>query len=110
MARWTEERKKKQAEAIKLWKPWEKSTGPKTKDGKERCALNACKHGLFSRDSAVAIEMIRLNKRFLQLAILYASQDSAVQHAVWRKRTIKNSLKSRAGAPPLIDMNEQTIE
>ena len=41
---WTEERRKKQAEAIRKWKPWEKSTGSRTEAGKERTRLNACRH------------------------------------------------------------------
>lgn len=37
---WTEERRAKQREAIQRWKPWEKSTGPKTPEGKAQAALN----------------------------------------------------------------------
>lgn len=32
--RWTPERRKKQSEAIRRWKPWSKSTGPKSLEGK----------------------------------------------------------------------------
>ena len=38
---WTDERRAKQREAIQRWKPWEKSTGPKTSQGKAQAALNA---------------------------------------------------------------------
>jgi hypothetical protein len=38
---WTPERRAKQAEAIKRWKPWERSTGPKTDVGKNRSSRNA---------------------------------------------------------------------
>ena len=38
---WTYERRAKQHEAIQRWKPWEKSTGPKTPRGKAQAALNA---------------------------------------------------------------------
>jgi hypothetical protein len=41
---WTEERRRKQAEAIRQWKPWEKSTGPKTAEGKAVCSRNAVKN------------------------------------------------------------------
>ena len=34
---WTPERRKRQAEMIKNWKPWEQSTGPKTEEGVEAC-------------------------------------------------------------------------
>lgn len=42
---WTQERRQKQSEAIKSWKPWEKSTGAKTPEGKEISKMNAYKHG-----------------------------------------------------------------
>jgi hypothetical protein len=42
---WTEERRQRQSEAIQRWKPWEKSTGPKTIEGKQRSALNPYKGG-----------------------------------------------------------------
>ena len=42
---WTQERRERQAEAIRRWKPWETSTGPKTPAGKARAAQNAYKGG-----------------------------------------------------------------
>ena len=43
---WTPERRKKQSEMIRSWKPWEHSTGAKTDEGKEICKMNAEKHGV----------------------------------------------------------------
>ena len=43
---WTEERRKRQSELIRTWKPWEQSTGAKTDEGKAKSSLNALKHGL----------------------------------------------------------------
>lgn len=40
---WTPERRVKQAEAVRRWKPWEKSTGPRTEAGKARSSQNADK-------------------------------------------------------------------
>ena len=40
-AGWTPERRKQQSEAIKRWKPWAKSTGPKSPEGKAAVAGNA---------------------------------------------------------------------
>lgn len=37
---WTDERKARQREAIHRWKPWTKSTGPKTERGKAESASN----------------------------------------------------------------------
>lgn len=42
---WTAERRKQQAEAIKAWRPWEKSTGPKTPEGKQRVSRNPWRGG-----------------------------------------------------------------
>lgn len=38
---WTPERRAKQAEAIRKWKPWERSTGPRTEQGKLISSRNA---------------------------------------------------------------------
>ena len=38
---WTWERRAKQAELIRQWKPWKQSTGPKSTEGKARIATNA---------------------------------------------------------------------
>jgi hypothetical protein len=47
-ADWTAKRRKKQSEAIREWKPWEKSTGPKSKSGKRRSAMRSLKTGTAS--------------------------------------------------------------
>jgi len=38
---WTDEQKQRQAELIRSWKPWEKSTGAKTDKGKAKSSMNA---------------------------------------------------------------------
>ena len=38
---WTPERRKQQSEAIRRWKPWQQSTGPKSPEGKAVVARNA---------------------------------------------------------------------
>lgn len=40
---WTQERRARQAEAIRRWRPWEKSTGPRTTEGKATASRNAYK-------------------------------------------------------------------
>jgi hypothetical protein len=40
---WTPERRARQAELIRTWRPWEKSTGPVTAKGKRKAAKNAMK-------------------------------------------------------------------
>jgi hypothetical protein len=48
---WTEERKAKMRLQIQEWKPWEKSTGAKTPEGKAVSSKNALKHGAFSAEN-----------------------------------------------------------
>ena len=42
---WTPERRARQSVAIRRWRPWEKSTGPKSHQGKATVARNAYKGG-----------------------------------------------------------------
>ena len=42
---WTPERRARQAELIRTWRPWEHSTGPRTDEGKARTARNGFKGG-----------------------------------------------------------------
>ena len=42
---WTLERRQRQAELIRQWRPWEQSTGPRTPEGKARVSRNAWKGG-----------------------------------------------------------------
>ena len=42
---WTAERRKRQSEQIQTWRPWEKSTGPKSDEGKAKVAQNSYKGG-----------------------------------------------------------------
>jgi hypothetical protein len=40
---WTPERRARQAKLIRRWNPWQRSTGPKTAEGKAAVARNAYK-------------------------------------------------------------------
>jgi hypothetical protein len=42
---WTWERRRRQGERIRIWKPWERSTGPRTQSGRDRFSQNAFKGG-----------------------------------------------------------------
>lgn len=42
---WTQDRKARQSELIRAWRPWEQSSGPKTETGKAVVARNAWKGG-----------------------------------------------------------------
>jgi hypothetical protein len=43
---WTSERRARQSAAIRQWRPWEHSTGPKSDDGKVGVSRNAFKGGI----------------------------------------------------------------
>ena len=68
---WTEERRKKQAEAIRRWKPWENSTGPKSAAGKSRSSMNAYKHGGRDADMRMLHEALAHQKEFLRLVMIW---------------------------------------
>lgn len=57
---WTEERKQRQRERIQTWRPWEKSTGPRSPEGKRAVGQNAFKGGLW-------LKLRRLNVTTSQL-------------------------------------------
>ena len=42
---WTPQRRARQARLIRKWRPWEKSTGPRTETGKRTVSRNAYKGG-----------------------------------------------------------------
>ncbi len=72
---WTEERRKKQAEAIKSWKPWKKSTGPRIAEGKKQSSVNALKHGRRRRIDDEFRRLFRLNRELRQLTLKIALRD-----------------------------------
>lgn len=42
---WTIEQRQQQAERIKTWSPWARSTGPRSAEGKAKASCNAWKGG-----------------------------------------------------------------
>jgi len=46
MSGWTPERRRQQSELIRRWRPWDRSTGPRTTLGKAKVARNAYKGGI----------------------------------------------------------------
>jgi hypothetical protein len=51
---WTPEQREKQSVLIRQWKPWEKSSGPKTTEGKRRASMSAYKGGVRPKLRALA--------------------------------------------------------
>lgn len=61
---WSPERRERQSAAIRRWKPWERSTGPQTMDGKARASRNADKGG---KRQALRAELANLREMMREL-------------------------------------------
>jgi hypothetical protein len=78
---WTHERRARQAMLIKRWKPWTKSTGPVTDEGKAASSHNAYVHGECTetyrellKSMRASIRMARERQRRVQKAIIRAAR------------------------------------
>lgn len=108
---WTEERRRKQAESIKKWKPWEKSTGPLTEMGKRRSSMNAIISGEFSPLLIEYDHILRLSKAVHQQCLKVCHLDDELRVSLMRmvrlrKKAAKNELMNEInkinGINPLI--------
>ena len=67
--KWTPEQKARQAELIKLWRPWETTQGPDTPEGKKRSAMRGYKgdpRGTLAEARKLA-RVIADDKKFLKV-------------------------------------------
>jgi hypothetical protein len=71
---WTEEDRKRQSELMHRLKPWTRSTGPRTEDGKRRSARNAFKHGFRSRSMKALHAALRDCARLRRAAVAWAAR------------------------------------
>lgn len=62
---WTPERRARQAERIREWRPWEKSTGPRSEVGKVIVSRNAWRGGARQQARLIA-GLLRDNAHQLQ--------------------------------------------
>jgi len=63
---WTPERRRLQAERIRKQKPWLRSTGPRTVQGKAISCRNALIHGMRSRARRALGLLLRLQRDFVR--------------------------------------------
>ena len=54
---WTPERRARQAELIRIWKPWQRATGPRTAEGKARVSQNSYRGGVRPKMRALALTL-----------------------------------------------------
>lgn len=92
---WTEERRKKQAETIQKHKPWEHSTGPKTKKGKARSRYNALVTGQYAAQPELGAipRALAAQKQFLFYLCLHLKASSD-DRSLWNE-LIRNRRKSK---------------
>ena len=60
---WTPERRARQAELIRTWRPWEKATGPTSAEGKAVVARNAFAGGFEPAMRVLRAELRRQRER-----------------------------------------------
>lgn len=104
---WSEERRQKQREIINRNRPWEKSTGPRSRKGKILSSRNAYKHGNRGRGRKALRRALRLNKAFVEAIKLYT-----VQELLEKSRTnelLKDRLNSMLTPPTPGRESERTI-
>ncbi len=80
------ERRKQSAENIRQHKPWERSTGPKTQDGKAVSSKNAYKHGFRSGDYREILKLLRLQAFFVRNVAADAHEKLGVFNEIRAKK------------------------
>ena len=66
MPRWTPEAREKQRNIIMKSKPWEKSTGLKTPEGKAVVACNPIKHGLRTKEGEALLRALYAQSSYVR--------------------------------------------
>ncbi len=83
---WPEERRKKQTAHCRKNKPWNHTTGPKTRAGKETSKYNAIKHGNRTKAAEETSRLLTTQKKFIKTI-----KDQIKNPP--KRRTLKNASK-----------------
>ena len=67
MRTWTPEERARQSELTRQQKPWLKSTGPRTAEGKLASSTNSTTHGMTSRAAKEFKRALLQHREFLKL-------------------------------------------
>jgi len=66
---WNEERRQKQAKNCRKTKPWMKTTGPKTSEGKAKVRDNALKHGMRTVEAEELRRLLHIQQKMVTAII-----------------------------------------
>lgn len=100
---WTPERRLRQREAIRRWRPWVHSTGPRSDTGKDRSSRNAERGAALSKLDAMLTQAGMLADLMEYIALSRGSRPlSGKNIAVDRKRLtrLRRSLAERGALEP----------
>ncbi|HNQ92644.1 MAG TPA: hypothetical protein PKI93_06905 [Alphaproteobacteria bacterium] len=103
MRHWTPEERARQSAAIRKWKPWTSSTGPRTAQGKSRSALNATKHGFRSRAGIEFFSLLTRHRAFLRAVETRIRMERLQKKKNTPNELLKGHPAKRANFPDLAD-------
>ncbi len=93
---WTPEKRAQKAKIINNNKPWLKSTGPKTIEGRQRASQNAYKHGFRSKDYGRICRLLRLQKSYVKQVRAQTLENIRELQVLYAKQKLMSTLDQKA--------------